>query len=100
MQKRSLLLFSYFVLLVSLLNAQAKRALVIGINHYQPPAAYTPSANAGRLLYADLEGCLNDARGVRSLLISRFDFAEAGIDTLMDAQASRKNMMDAMNQLL
>src|SRR5262245_24716832 len=70
-----------------------RRALIIGINEYEPPviasltlpgsrpllafAGFTPSAaEVGRGHFRDLDGCVNDAQGMQAILIARFGFKD------------------------
>jgi hypothetical protein len=100
MLKKLVFLILYGSALMFTCNAQTQRALIIGINHYAPPDGYSPTASAGRMIYANLEGCLNDARAMRSVLLSRFGFLSANIDTVLDLAASREHMQNAMQKLL
>lgn len=62
-----------------------KRALLVGIDAY--PHIRT------------LDGCVNDSRLVRSVLVERFGFPEANITQLLDAQATRDAMLAAFDVL-
>lgn len=57
----------------------ASRALVIGINAYQ---------NVSPLSYA-----CNDASAIRDLLVSEFGFPEGNVTCLLDADATRANIL-------
>ena len=65
----------------------AKRALLIGINRYQIPGA-------------DLRGCVNDVNNLRAALIQFYGFTAADVKTLLDAQATKKNMMAGIRELV
>jgi hypothetical protein len=65
----------------------AKRAVLIGINRYQVPGA-------------DLRGCVNDVRNMQKLLTGLYGFAARDIVTLLDAQATKRNMQAAIRQLI
>jgi hypothetical protein len=65
----------------------AKRALCVGINDYP--------GNAN-----DLNGCVNDARAWSHLLSGRYGFPAGDVTVLLDAQATKANMMAALKALL
>jgi hypothetical protein len=65
----------------------AKRAVLIGINRYQVPGA-------------DLRGCVNDVRNLQKALVDVYGFSTRDIVTLLDAQATRRNMQAAIRQLV
>lgn len=65
----------------------ARRALLIGVNRYLVPGA-------------DLRGCVNDVKNLRKTLIELYGFAGKDIATLLDAQATRKNMQTGITALL
>lgn len=90
-----LLLFSF----VSL-KAQEQRALIIGIDHYAPPAGYKPTDSTGRKEYADLKGSVNDAMSILSVITSRFNFQQKNIDTLFNEKATRDGILKSMQDLL
>lgn len=65
-----------------------KHALVIGIDKYpQLGARY------------DLKGCVNDAQLMASVLKDTFSFPEGNITRLLDEQATRQGILQAMKQL-
>jgi hypothetical protein len=64
----------------------AKKALCVGINDY-------PYGDDN-----DLNGCLNDARDWSTLLKKHFDFTD--VKTLLDAQATKANIMAGLKNLL
>jgi hypothetical protein len=65
----------------------AKRALLIGINRYRIPGA-------------DLRGCVNDVKNIKSVLTKHCGFPANGIKTLTDGKASTQNMEAAIGDLL
>jgi hypothetical protein len=65
----------------------ARRALCIGINDYP----YDGS---------DLNGCVNDARAWAELLIGKYGFAATDVKVILDQEATAKNMLDALKDLL
>jgi uncharacterized caspase-like protein len=65
----------------------AKRALLIGINKYL-------------IAGADLRGCVNDVKNLRSALTSLLGFKAADITTLLDHAATKKAMESAIRELI
>ena len=82
------------------IQAQEQRALIIGIDQYQPPAGYKPADSTGRTEYKKLFGCRNDALSIFSIITSRFNFQPKNIDTLFNEQATRDGILKSMDQLL
>jgi hypothetical protein len=64
-----------------------RRALCVGINDYP----YDGS---------DLNGCVNDARAWAGLLTSQYGFAGSDVRVLTDSEATRKNILAALKDLL
>jgi metacaspase-1 len=64
-----------------------RRALCVGINDYP---------YAGN----DLNGCVNDARAWAEMLTKNFNFATTDVTLLLDKQATKKNTLAALKQLL
>lgn len=64
----------------------ARRALLIGIDDY--PHIRT------------LDGCVNDSRLMRSVLVERFGFPDADITQLLDAAATREAILAAFDALV
>jgi len=79
--------------------AQERRALIIAINKYNPPANYQP-ASTSRSKFPDLDGCINDGRAMHSIILSKFQFNAAKVDTLFNEAAGRAAILKAMNDLL
>ena len=105
--------FACFVLMVSssALNAaaQAKRALLIGINHYAPPngdaVVIAPGNHAPDSRFApgrswtNLNGPLVDVEAMRLLLENTYQFPEANVHLLIEKQATRRGILDALEGL-
>lgn len=72
--------------------AQNKYALVVGINDYysQPNVKSIHS----------LKGCVNDALSIKSLLTNRFAFDPKNINTLLNQQATQKNLLEAFAAII
>jgi hypothetical protein len=66
--------------------AGVKRALLIGINHYQSVPG--------------LQGSVNDVETMREILTTRWGFAAGNIRVLTDEDATREKMLAALNQLV
>jgi hypothetical protein len=65
----------------------SKRALCVGINDYPGEAN-------------DLNGCVNDARAWADLLAKHYDFPGAAIKILLNAEATKANVLGALKNLL
>ncbi len=79
--------------------AQEKRALLIAIDKYTPPPG-TKIAGTARSVFRDLDGCINDARSMQSIISSRFQFNASKIDTLYNDAATRVAIEQQMLALL
>jgi hypothetical protein len=89
-----------FTLAISIFcTAQEKRALLIAIDKYTPPVTYKPSGT-GRSKFRDLNGCINDARSIHSIITSKFEFNTAKVDTIFNEAANRAAILKQMNELL
>ena len=64
-----------------------KKALCVGINNYP-------------FKFRDLRGCINDANAWSELLISTFGFPSNKVTLLTDQQATKKNIMQGLRQLI
>ncbi|EWT02335.1 Caspase-1, p20 [Intrasporangium oryzae NRRL B-24470] len=68
----------------------AKRALLIGINHYAIP----------NIPNADLRGCVNDVNNIAAALKDCYGFTDADITMLTDEQATKAAMEAAITSLV
>lgn len=68
-------------------KAAQRRALCVGINDYP----YEEN---------DLKGCVNDAKGWAGLLSDQFGFAKSDVRLLLDGQATKKNVLNGLKDLL
>jgi metacaspase-1 len=66
----------------------SRRALCVGINLY-------PLGEAN-----NLKGCVNDANAWAGLFTSRFGFSRENIKLLLDSEATRKNILGALRDLV
>ena len=76
----------------TLINAQNKYAVLVAVNdYYESPGVKHPHS---------LHGCVNDAKAMRGLLINRFGFDDANIQTLYDEYVTQKNVIAMMTGML
>jgi hypothetical protein len=94
--------------------AQTKRALLIGIDTYEPkgkavakPSGMAQLKNAGETsrwdlpTWINLDGSLNDVESVHQLLASpKFGFAENNIHIVTQEKATREGILQAMKKYL
>jgi hypothetical protein len=80
-------------------SGQEKRALIIAIDTYSPPESYKPSSSEGRIAFPDLDGCVNDAQSIQSIITSRFQFNTNNVDTLFNTNATRDAILKQINAL-
>lgn len=97
---------TYIVALLAILlsipaMSQTQRALIIGIDAYDPPEGVVVSTEA-HSIFPSLDGCKNDAIAMRDAVVARYGFKkEKGyMRELYDSMATRKNILDGMNELL
>ncbi len=81
--------------------AQARRALLIGIDDYQAdrtsPSLPAPSIQAtGRTHWSNLAGSVSDVLGMQELLITRFGFQRDNIKLLTNQAAKREAILEAI----
>lgn len=74
------------LLLLPLPAYAARHALLIGINSY-------PNVTA-------LEGPVNDAQALKKTLVSTYGFPQANIKVLLNSDATKKRILEAMSELL
>jgi hypothetical protein len=80
--------------------SQGKHALLIAINQYEPPGGVPKGSEAGlRSGFSNLDGCINDAQAIKTLLLSRFGFSASNITEVFNQDATRKRMMDEVASL-
>lgn len=79
------------------LHAQTRRALLIGIDHYD----YFPvAASSRRVPIGPLDGAVNDAESMRDVLRDRFNFDNAHIVLLQNHEATRDRIISAIERLV
>lgn len=62
-------------------------ALSIGVNKYKTPGN-------------DLRGCINDVINIRKTLIDYYDFSIMRVKTLLDKQATKTNIINALKSMI
>ncbi|MCX5909662.1 MAG: caspase family protein, partial [Deltaproteobacteria bacterium] len=65
----------------------AKKALLVGINHYQ-------------MMGSDLQGCVNDVTNVRDILRKYFGFKNDDIRMIIDERATKKAILERLQWLV
>lgn len=90
------------LLLASPLQAETRRAVLIGIDHYQPLEATPSPANPPTTsrVWMNLDGAVNDAEALRAMLIAHYGFAPENILSLHNEQASRERILAAIREQL
>ncbi|MFU8813527.1 MAG: caspase family protein [Balneolaceae bacterium] len=86
------------------LIAQEKHALLIGINKYVHQEAVElhvaemtdASSSLQKRNWGDLRGAVNDVQNMKEVLVSRFGFNPDNITLLIDEEATRENILTAI----
>lgn len=103
------------VLCSSGLRAETRRALLVGINIYQPDGA-TPgpavgekgeekaisvaNKSAGRGSWSNLDAAINDLEEMTELLMARYGFQRANIRVLKNSEATRNKILAELQEHL
>jgi hypothetical protein len=87
-----ILLLLVFVVCQSAMAVGKQRAIVIGIDTYDPKGL------RGR--WINLDGCANDAQAVKQVLEARYGFPDENIKVLLNGDATRVNILNSFNDLL
>jgi hypothetical protein len=83
-------------LLIAGPSLAVRRALLVGIDRYKPDGV--ESRGRG---WTNLEGAVRDVEAVREILLARYGFEPANVALLTDQEASRENIIRAIeNQLV
>lgn len=93
----TLILFFVVISLQSFAGA-TKKALLIGIDIYLPENA-TAVNSPGRSLI-NLDGCVNDALSIKTILSSNYGFDKKNIVFLSNGKANRDGIMNAIRNLI
>ena len=87
-----------FILLSSSLLAEGtKRALIIGIDIYIP--GKVTEVKSERTSWINLDGCVNDAMSIKTLLESKYGFDEGQISFLANEKATRAGIIEGIKRL-
>jgi len=98
-------------------KAETRRALLVGINIYQPsgpalpapsPAknieekavSSSPTISKGRNTCENLDGPINDVIAIREILIGKYGFKPEDIHVLKDSEATREGILTAFEKYL
>ncbi|MBU0488511.1 MAG: caspase family protein [Bacteroidetes bacterium] len=99
---RILILLLAFAISFFNANAQTRRALMIGVDTYYPKdvdvLASTEKFKPKKI--SNLDGCVNDVLAVKEVLVSRFEFLQDNITTLLNEEASRKGIIESFEKLI
>ncbi|RZK65387.1 MAG: caspase family protein [Pedobacter sp.] len=90
---KSSLILSFLFFSATCCFAQNKYAVIVGINEYYDKPGVKSTEYS-------LKGCVNDAISMKSLLINRFSFPKENVKTLLNAQATQKTFLAAMENVL
>jgi hypothetical protein len=99
MNTKTLLLLTFHFLLIANVGAQTNRALLIGINDYIEDQPMTLNFESDRD-WRNLRGCVNDAKAIQSLLMTRYGFDETNINFIENKSATRDNILTGFEQLI
>lgn len=77
-------------------SAATRRALIIGINDYSSGG----NGEGGRGKWTDLDGAINDVKGLQEILVSKHGFPRENIKTLINKEATRNNILNAYKSTL
>ena len=86
--------------------AATRRALLIGINKYSPcevgsrDLTSLPSARKHCSDWHDLDGAVNDVKGMQAVIEIRFGFKPENVHLLIDDQATRQAILDGIQRYL
>ena len=93
----SIVLIFVYLFLPSQSFATTKKALLIGINDYLNLPYYS---NTIKETITDLQGPVNDVNSMREMLLSKYGFLDENIKVLLDKEATRKNILKALENFL
>ncbi len=98
-------------------KAETRRALLVGINIYQPGGSTVPASipaktieekaasslsttSKGRNACGNLDGPVNDVAAIREILIGKYGFKPENIHVLKDSEATREGILTALQKYL
>jgi hypothetical protein len=93
----SILIIVAFFFSSSIINSQTRRALLVGINNYEPKVS--PKTQC-RSEWWNLCGCINDVEAMKGILITRFDFKPENIYILKNDTAAKKRILTDFRRYL
>ncbi len=76
-------------------QGQTRRALLVGINAYEPPEGTGPEVLRK---WRDLEGAVNDVMSMQTILTARYGFDE--VTTLTNEEATRAAILESIDRYL
>ena len=103
-----LLICSFLLFCAGELHAETRRALLIGIDKYEPkPTAAAPVATGktavanaspasmppARSGWFDLDGAVNDVEAIQAILIARYGFQPGNVRVLRNGEATRERIL-------
>ena len=94
------LLLPLLAALPTALEAQTRRAIVVGINRYDAVTDASGSQFTTARRITNLNGAVNDATSMRDVLVSRFGFPAGNTTLLTDGQATRAEIEAAIARTL
>jgi Caspase domain len=87
-----------FIFMPESLSAEGiKRALIVGIDIYLP--GNVTEVKSGRTSWINLDGCVNDAMSIRTLLATKYGFGEDHISLLTNEKATREGIINSIKRL-
>ncbi|MDQ1350916.1 MAG: hypothetical protein QG657_1218, partial [Acidobacteriota bacterium] len=90
----------FVIILISgdAINAQIRRALLVGINNYKPKQTFKSPC---REAWWNLEGCINDVDAMQAILSSlQFGFKPENIHILKNEEATRERILTDLKKYL
>ena len=97
--KKTLIFIAVITLLLSNNNifSQTKRALIIGIDIYNPANEQLATSRGG---WTNLDGCVNDAKAISDIITGRFGFENKNIKSLFNQEAKRDDIIKEIQNLI
>ena len=92
----SMVLLYFLAMFPAMMNAQTRRALLIGINNYVSDKQTDKTKGSE---WFNLDGCINDLDAMKSLLTIHYSFSDNNIIVLKEKDASRKNILNNLDLL-
>jgi len=91
-----MVLLYFLAMFPAMMNAQTRRALLIGINNYVSDKQTDKTKGSE---WFNLDGCINDLDAMKSLLTIHYSFSDNNIIVLKEKDASRKNILNNLDLL-